>query len=51
MSVPSLLSYQIKQKVAARSGERNENCAFFTNTSRFEPVTETNIQVKLSKRR
>ena len=28
VSVTSLLGYQTKQKVAARSGERNENCAF-----------------------
>ena len=49
--VTSLLGYQTKQKVAARSGERNEN-VFFINTARlFETVTETNIQVKRSKRR
>ena len=29
VSVTSLLGYQTKQKVAARSGERNENCAFY----------------------
>ena len=27
--VPSLLGYQTKQKVAARTGERNENFAFY----------------------
>ena len=46
--VMSLLGYQTKQKVAARSGERNEN-VFLINTSRlFEPVIETNLPVKLS---
>ena len=51
--VTSLLGYQTKQKVAARSGELNENVLFFfIKTARlFETVTETNIQVKLSKRR
>ena len=29
VSVTSLLGYQTKQKVAAGSGERNENCAFY----------------------
>ena len=29
VSVRSLLGYQTKQKVAARSGEGNENCAFY----------------------
>ena len=49
--VTSLLGYQTKQKVAATSGERNENVFFFINTARlFETVRETNIQVKLSKR-
>ena len=48
--VTSLLGYQTKQKVAARSGEQNEN-VFFINTARlFETVTETDIQVTLSKR-
>ena len=43
--VTSLLGYQTKQKVAARSGDRNEN-VFFINTARlFETVMETNIQV------
>ena len=64
MPVTSLLGYQTKQKVAARSGERNENvffffffvfffvCFFYINTARlFESVTETNIQVKRSRRR
>ena len=27
--VTSLLDYQTKQKVATKSGERNENCAFY----------------------
>ena len=48
----SLLDYQTIQKVAARSGERNENEFFFINTARlFETVNETDIQVTLSKRR
>ena len=48
--VTSLLGYQTKQKVAAKSGERNE-IVFFINTARlFETVTETDIQVTLSKR-
>ena len=51
MPVTSLLGYQTKEKVAARSGEQNEN-VFFINTARlFETVTETDIQVTLSKRR
>ena len=29
VSVTSLLGYHTKQKVAARSGERNENCTFY----------------------
>ena len=46
MPVTSLLGYQTKQKVAARSGERNEN-VFFTNTARlFETVTETGKTVQ-----
>ena len=51
--VTSLLGYQTKQKVAAKSGERNENVLFFfINTQRlFETVTETDIQMTLSKRR
>ena len=49
--VTSLLGYQTKQKVAARSGERNDN-VFSINTARvFETVTETDIAVTLSKRR
>ena len=51
MSVTSLLGYQTKQKVAARNGERNENCAFISTARLFETVTETNIQVRLSKGR
>ena len=41
--VTSLLGYQTKQKVAARSGEHNENVFFFfINTARlFETVTQT----------
>ena len=51
MPVMSLLGHQTKQKVAARSGERNDN-VFFINTARlFETVNETDIQVTLSKRR
>ena len=49
--VTSLLGYQTKQKVAARSGERNENVNFINTARLFETVTETNIQVKLPKRR
>ena len=49
--VTSLLGYQTKQKVAARSGERNENVIFINTARLFETVTETNIQVKLSKKR
>ena len=49
--VMSLLGYQTKQEVDARSGEPDENF-YFINTARlFETVTETNIQIKLSKRR
>ena len=49
--VTSLFEYETKQKVAARSGKWNEN-VFFINTARlFETVTETDIQVTLSKRR
>ena len=49
MSVTSLQGYQTKQKVAAKGGERNENYAFIKTARLFETVTETNIQVRLSK--
>ena len=41
--VTSLLGYQTKQKVAARSGERNENVNFINTARLFETVTESNI--------
>ena len=51
MSLTSVLGYQTKQKEATKSGERNENCAFYKTARLFETVTETDIQVRLSKRR
>ena len=48
--VMSFLGYQTKQKVAARSGERNENTYFINTVRLFETVTETGLQVSLSKR-
>ena len=48
VAVTSLLGYQTKQKVAARSGM--EMCFFISTARLFETVTETNIQVHLSKR-
>ena len=50
MSVRSLLGYQTKQKEATKSGERNENCAFYKTVRLSETVTETDIQVRHSKR-
>ena len=50
LSVTSLLGYQTKHKEVTKTGERKENCAFYKYCMIIETVTETDIQVRLSKR-